>query len=91
MKTAEDVRIKITRLSILENRIDLWDWDDEMSEDFYERWIKRLRQYKINVIESYAKEQYEKGFKDGKEVQKGWDSLRNSGLDKPFITPSGDK
>lgn len=51
----------------------------------YELWLNNLRQIIVfEAMEQYAQQEYERGFKDGKEVQKGWEELKDSGLDKPF-------
>ena len=38
----------------------------------------------LGMVDEYAQWEYERGFKDGKEVQKGWEELKDSGFDKPF-------
>ena len=35
--------------------------------------------------DEYAQQEYERGFKDGKEIAKEWEDLRDSGLDKKWI------
>ena len=85
MKTAEELIYEIEQLHL--KKLNATSKVSMPTKYSYEQDVESHRiakEQQLLLMESYAKEQYEIGFKDGKEIQKGWDSLRDSGLDKPL-------
>jgi len=70
------------------NKAEALDKIESLAYSYDRGKIESMREGIEKILDQYADEQsreaYEQGFKDGKAIQKGWEDLKDSGLDKPF-------